>query len=141
MYGKTVESPSPRSNDDLNRLVPAGVFLPSYHTTYAGPRPEPTYINLHSDPPKREPVRTTREHSTPPPCSVPDGILTGWVHATPAISHAQCAVVFSHNGIAEVSGLPEYVVGTSKSRPHDGLQRTVLNRHRRDKHNQANLSA
>jgi hypothetical protein len=36
-----------------------------YHTTYAGPRP--TYINLHSDPPKCEPVYATQEHSTPPP--------------------------------------------------------------------------
>jgi hypothetical protein len=73
------------------------------HTTYAGPRP--TYINLHSDPPKCEPVCATREHSTPPPYLIP----IGWVHATLTISHAQCAVVFSHNGITEVSGLPKYV--------------------------------
>ena len=39
-----------------------------YHPTYAGPIP--TYINLHSDPPKQEPVRATREHSAPPPCVV-----------------------------------------------------------------------
>jgi hypothetical protein len=50
------------------------------HTTYAGPRP--THINLHSDLPKQERVRATREHSTPPPYP----ILVGWVHATLAIS-------------------------------------------------------
>jgi hypothetical protein len=31
----------------------------------------------------------------------------GWVHAILAISHSQCAVVFSHNGIAEVLRLTE----------------------------------
>ena len=37
--------------------------------------------------------------------------------------HSQCAVSLSHNGIAEVLGLPEYVASTTKSRPHGGLQR------------------
>ena len=109
-----------------------------YHMTYASPKP--TYINFHSDPPKRELVCATREYSTPPPCAVLDG-FTGWVHATLAISHSQCVVVFSHNGIAKVSGLPEYVASTTRSQPHTGLERTVLNRYRRDEHNQANLSA
>ena len=36
-----------------------------YHMTYVGPRP--MYINLHSYPPKHEPVCATREYSTPPP--------------------------------------------------------------------------
>jgi hypothetical protein len=30
--------------------------------------------------------------------------------------HSQCAVVLSHNGIAKVLGLPEYVASTTKSR-------------------------
>ena len=97
-----------------------------YHTTYVGPSFGLTYINLHLDPPKQEPVYATREYSTPPPCATPGG-FTGCVHATLTISHAQCAVVFLHNGIAEVSGLLEYVVSTAKSRPHIGIQRTILN--------------
>ena len=92
-----------------------------YHKTYAGPSLGRTYINLHSDPPEREPVCATREHSTPPPCATPGG-STGCVHATLTISHARCAVVFSHNEIAEVSGLPEYVACTARSQPHGGLQ-------------------
>ena len=51
--------------------------------TFVGPRP--TYINPHMDPPKRERVRTTREHITPPPCAAPGGFI-GCVHATLAIS-------------------------------------------------------
>ena len=98
-----------------------------YHTTYASPGP--TYINPHSDPPEREPVCATREYSTPPPYAIPDG-FTWWVHATLTISHSQCAVVFSHNGIAKVSGLLEYVIGTAKSRPQAALQWSILNRHR-----------
>ena len=82
------------------------------HTTYAGPRP--TYINLHPDPPKHEPVRATREYSTPPPYVIRD-VSVGWVHATLAISHSQCTVVFSYNGIAEILSLPEYVASTTKS--------------------------
>jgi len=81
--------------------------------TYAGIRP--TYINLHSDPPKREPVCATQEHSTPPPYTTPGG-FTACVYATLTISHTQCVVVFSHNGIAEVLGLLEYVASTTKSR-------------------------
>ena len=73
------------------------------------------------------------------PSPTPSG-STGCVHATLTISHAQCIVVFSHNGIAEVLGLPEYVASTTRSRPHTGLQLTVLNRHRRDEHDQVNLS-
>jgi hypothetical protein len=49
-------------------------------------------------------------------------------------------VVLSHNGIAEVSGLPEYVASIAKSWSK-GQQRMVLNQHRRDKHDQATLSA
>ena len=78
--------------------------------TYAGPGL--AYINLHSDPPKQEPVYATREHSTPPPYVTPGG-FTGWVHATLTISHAQCIVVFSHNRIVEVLGLSEYVASTT----------------------------
>ena len=83
-----------------------------YHTIYAGPSFGLTYINLHLDPSKRELVYATREHSTPPPCAAPGG-FTGCVYATLTISHAQCTVVFPHNGIAEVSGLPEYVASTT----------------------------
>ena len=83
-----------------------------YHKTSVGPGLGRTYINLHSDRPKRKPVYATREHSTPTPCATPSG-FTGWVHATLTISHVQCAVVFSHNRIAEVLGLPEYVTSTT----------------------------
>jgi hypothetical protein len=76
--------------------------------------------NLHistflSDHPKYEPVHATWKCSTPPPYAVPDDIV-GWVHATPIISHSQCMVVFSRNGIAKVFGLLGYVVTTTKSR-------------------------
>jgi hypothetical protein len=98
------------------------------HTTCGGPRP--TYINLHLDFSKREPVCASREYSTPPPCATPDR-FTRWVHASLAISHSQCVVVFSHNGIAKVLGLSEYVVSTTKSQPHTSLQRTILNWHKR----------
>ena len=111
-----IESSSARSNGNSNRFGPAGF---PYHTTYAGLRP--TYINLHLDLPKREPVYATREHSTPPPYATPSGFI-GCVHTTLTISHAQCPVVFSHNGIAKVLGLPKYVASTTKSRPHGGLQ-------------------
>jgi hypothetical protein len=59
--------------------IKAQLGIPN-HTTYAGPRP--TYINLHSDLPKLEPVRATREHSTPPHYQIP----VGWVQAILAIS-------------------------------------------------------
>ena len=90
-----------------------------YHMTYVGPRP--TYINPHSDPPKQERVHATREHSTPPPCTTP-GRFTGCVYVTLTISHAQHTIVFSHNGIAKLSGLLEYVASTTNSQPHTGLQ-------------------
>ena len=54
------------------------------------------------NPPKHELDRTTQEHNTPPPCSVPDDYLAGWVHATPAISPLPVCVINSHNGIAKV---------------------------------------
>ena len=98
-----------------------------YHTTYAGPGFGLKYINPHSDPPKRELVCATWEHSTPPPCATPGG-STWWVHATLTISHAQCAIVFSHNGIAEVSGLTEYVASTTShdhKRPYN--DRSLIN--------------
>ena len=106
-----IESSSPRSRSDSNRFGLARVSLP-HHIYRFRSEPEPTYINLHSDPPKCEPVCAMREHNTPPPCATPGG-FTRWVHATLTISHAQCAVVFSHNRIAEVSGLPEYVTSTT----------------------------
>jgi hypothetical protein len=84
---------------------------------------------LSKDPPKHEPVYDTREYSTPPPCVVPDGFI-GWVYATLTISHSQCVVIFSHNGIAKVSGLPEYVAGTVKSQPRQVYNDIVLNRYR-----------
>ena len=84
IYGQRVESPSPRSNGDSNRLGPAGVSLP-HDICRSRSGPEPTYINLYLDPPKREPVYATREHSTPPPCATPGGFI-GCVHATLAIS-------------------------------------------------------
>jgi hypothetical protein len=54
------------------------------------------------DPLKHELDRTTREHSTPPPCTVSDGYLAWWVQATPAISPLLVCIISSHNGIAEV---------------------------------------
>jgi hypothetical protein len=65
-------------------------------------------LDLHistipSDCPKHELVRATREYSTP----LPYPILVGWVHATLAISHSQCTVVFSYNAIADVFRLTE----------------------------------
>ena len=118
MYGKRVESPSPRSIAIRINLTQLGF---PYHTTYVGPDFGLTYINLHSDPPKHEPVYATQEHNTPPPCATP-GRFIGWVHATLTISHAHCVVVFSHNGIVEVSGLSKYVAGTAKSQLTTGLQ-------------------
>ena len=55
--------------------------------------------------------------------------------------HSQCVVVISHNGIAEVLGLLEYVASTTSHDHKVGLQQSVLNRHRWDEHNQVNLSA
>jgi hypothetical protein len=49
------------------------------HTTYVGLKP--TYINLHSDPPKGTGSSATREHCTPPIQP-----LAPRVHATLAIS-------------------------------------------------------
>ena len=51
--------------------------------------------------------RSTLPESTVLHLLVPflDG-FTGCVHATLAISHSQCVVVFSHDGIAKVLGLP-----------------------------------
>ena len=67
--------------------------------------------------------------------------FTRSVHATLTISHTQCAVVFSHNGIAEVSGLPEYVASTTS---HDHKQpyndRSLIDTDG-TKHDQATLSA
>ena len=39
----------------------------------------------------------------------------GYTLLSPSL-HTQCAVVLSHNGIAKVLGLPEYVASTTKSR-------------------------
>ena len=125
MYGQRIGSPSLRSMAIRIDLAQLGI---PYHMTYVGPRHK--YINLHSDPPKHESVRATREHNTPPPYVILD-VSVGWVHATLAISHSQCAVVFSHNGIAEISGLLEYVASTTKSRLTQVYNGTVLNQHRR----------
>ena len=136
MSGQRIESTSPRSNGYSNRFSLAGVSLP-HDICRSRPKPEPTYINPHSDPPKRELVCATREHSTPPPCTTPGG-FTGCVHATLTISHTQCAVVFSHNGIAEAyRSMWPVLQGLEQA----SLQRTVLNRHKRDRYDQANLSA
>jgi hypothetical protein len=91
------------------------------HTTYAGPKP--TYINLHSDPPKPEWVRATQEHSTPltycqPRCFCPSQIRRAWVHATLVISPLLVRGCLSHNRIDEVSGLPEYVASCKVSTTH-----------------------
>ena len=45
-------------------------------------------------------------------------------------AHSQCAVAFSHNGKAKVSGLPKYVASTTRSRTQQVYNGTVLNRHR-----------
>ena len=110
------------ANDDSCRFGPAGVSLPQ---TYVGPDFGLTYINPHLDPPKHEPVYATLDHSTPPPYATPGGFI-GCVHATLTISHARCAVVFSHNGIAEVSGITEYVASTTKSRPQQAYNERSL---------------
>ena len=81
----------------------------------------------------------TREHSTPPPCATPGG-FTGCVHTTLTISRSKCIVVFSHNGIVEVLGLPEYVASTTRSQLTTVYNSMVLNWHRRNKHNRVNLS-
>ena len=94
-----IESPSPRST--AIRIDLAQLGFP-YHTTYAGPRP--TYISLHSDPPKHESVCATREYSTPPSYIICD-VFVRWLHATLAIYHSQYATSFSHNRIADVLGL------------------------------------
>jgi hypothetical protein len=113
MSGQRIESPSTRSNGDSNQFGPARVSLP--HDIYRSRTGlEPTYINPHSALPKPEPVYTTWEHNTPPLYATAGG-STGWVHATLTISHAQCVIVFSSNGIAEILGLPEHVARIIKS--------------------------
>jgi hypothetical protein len=86
--------------------------------TYAGHRP----INHHWDPPKRERVCATQEYSTPHPYTDPAVLQDRYTLLLPSL-HSQCSVVLSHNEIAKVLGLTEYVASTTKSRPHDGLQR------------------
>ena len=81
-----IESPSLRSNDDLNRFGPVGVSLP-HDICRSRSGPELTYINPHLDPPKHELVYATQEHSTSPPCTTPSGFI-GCVHAILTISHA-----------------------------------------------------
>ena len=81
--------------------------------TYTGPKP--TYINLLSKSPKHEPVYATREYSTPLFYVIHD-VSVRWLHAILAISHSQCAVVLSHNEIAEILDLLEYVASTARSR-------------------------
>ena len=71
---------------DSNQLGLARVSLP-HDICRSRFSPEPTYINLHSDPPKCKPVSATQEHNTPPPCATPSG-FRGYVHATLTISHA-----------------------------------------------------
>jgi hypothetical protein len=60
-----IESSSPRSNGDLNRFGPAGVSSP-HDICRFGPRPVPTYINPHSDPPIQESVQRYPRASIPP---------------------------------------------------------------------------
>jgi hypothetical protein len=79
------------------------------------------------NPPKHESVRATREHSTPPPYPIP----VGWVHATLAISHSQCVVIFSHNRIAEVPRLTEGMQLSTFNLISKSTIGTVLNRYRR----------
>jgi hypothetical protein len=40
--------------------------------------------------------------------------------------HSQCAVIVSHNGIAKVLGLPEYVASTAKSRTQQAYNERSL---------------
>jgi len=77
---------------------------------------------IPTDPPKHELDRTTREHSTPLPCSVPDGYLAGCVHATPAISPPPVCIISSHNEIAEVLRLTGICGQYCKVSTHTGLQ-------------------
>jgi hypothetical protein len=108
--------------------------------TYAGPRP--TYINLHSDPSKRERAicHPRAQYST----SLRRSCLTDshdvYTLLLPSL-HSQCVVVLSHKGIAELSCLPEYVASTAKSQLIIGLRRTVLNRYRRGTTSRLKLDA
>jgi hypothetical protein len=93
-----IKSPFPRSNGGSNRLKPSWGFP----TTRYIQVPDLHISTISTDPPKHELDRTTREHSTPPPCSVPNGYLAGCVYATPAISPLLVCVINSHNEIAEI---------------------------------------
>jgi hypothetical protein len=94
------------------RFGPAGVFLP-HDICRSRPRPEPTYINPHSD------LQNLNRSTLPEsivlhlPASFDYGRFTGWVHATLTISTLPVRSVFSSKRIAEVSGLPEYVASTA----------------------------
>ena len=85
-----------------------------YHTTYAGSRP--TYINLHSDPPRHEQVQRypRAQYSTSLHHSSMMDSQDVYMLLSPSL-HSQCVVVLSHNGIAEVLGLLEYVASTCKN--------------------------
>jgi hypothetical protein len=109
-----------------------------YHTIYVGT--SPTYINIHSNPPKRELVYATWEHSTLPPCA-PHGGFTGCVHAPLTISTLpvrSCLLIkWNSRGIRLTRLCGQYC----KSRSQAALQRSVLNRHRQGTTSRLKLDA
>jgi hypothetical protein len=105
-----------------------------YHTTYAGIGPDP---HLHTSTltrilQNRNRSSATREHSTHLTASFVHDRFTEvcYMVLLPSL-HSQYTVIVSHNGIAQMLGLPEYVASTAKSRLKQAYNSTVLNRHRR----------
>jgi hypothetical protein len=101
------------------RIILAQLGFP-YHMTYAGPG---LNLNLHISIFTRilqnmNRSDATREHSTPPPYATLGGFTDGYTLLSPS-PHSQCVVVVSHNGIAKVLGLPEYVASTARSQTHN----------------------
>jgi hypothetical protein len=106
-----IESFSPRSSGNSNRFSPAGFSL--LHDI-CRPRsgPEPTYINLHSDPQNMNGF--VRPESTVLHLPTPLLVDSQDVYRLllPSL-YSQCVVGLSHNGIAEVLDLPKYVASTT----------------------------
>ena len=85
-----------------------------YHTTYAGLGSVP---NLHISTLARilQNLKALPESTVlhlPKPLLVDSQDV--YTLLSPSL-HSKCAIGLSHNGIAEVSGLPEYVASTAKS--------------------------
>jgi hypothetical protein len=83
--------------------------------TYAGTGLEPTYITLNQILQSVNGSCTTREYNTPPPSATLLVDNIGCVHATLTISPLLVHGEPFRIKIAEMLGLPEYVVSTIKS--------------------------